>query len=70
MQTQTSPKFSKGQKVIYRVAIGNEIHDIKCNVLDVIYSQNNGYSYQLSKLKDYFSSDIKPEKDIRLDISK
>ena len=66
----SSPKFSTGQTVVYRVADGREVIDIRCEVLDVIYSQNNGYSYQLSKLKNYFASDIKAEKDIRLAIIK
>ena len=65
-----TPKFSTGQTVVYRVADGREVIDIRCQVLDVIYSQNNGYSYKLSKLKDYFASDIKAEKDIRLAIIK
>ena len=65
-----SPKFTKGQKVIYRVAVDSDIHDIRCQVLDTIYSAKNGYSYQLSGLKDFFSSDIKPEASIRANINK
>ena len=72
--TQTNalpyPKFLKGQEVIYRVAVGADIHDIRCQVLDTIYSAKNGYSYQLSGLKDFFSSDIKPEASIRANINK
>ena len=65
-----SPKFSIGQKVIYRVPVGSSIHDIVCQVLDVIYSAKNGFSYQLSGLKDFFSGDIKMEIDIRANITK
>ena len=65
-----TPKFSKGQKVIYRVPVDSDIHDIRCQVLDTIYSAKNGYSYQLSGLKDFFSSDIKSESSIRAGITK
>lgn len=65
--SQPIPKFRISQRVIYRVKSGNEIFDLRCNVLDVLYSESKGYLYQLSGLKQYLASDIKPESEIRLD---
>ena len=67
MQTQTYPKFKLGDNVIYRLKVAHEIFDIRCQVLDVLHSQQSGYLYQLSGLKNYLYTDIKPDTNIRLD---
>jgi hypothetical protein len=66
-QTQTSPKFKTGDRVFYRLKAGHETFEIRCQVLDVMRSDNHGYLYQLSGLNDYFGSDIRPDTNLRLD---